>query len=118
MLRWIAQHNLFLSALDDSGFWFRYHPLMRDALLHRLQPRRGYSPAARSRQRLVRRAAAVGRGDTPCAGRRKIGGRDAEAGAQSLAEEGDIDTLVRGYATCQPISTRRASSFSLTWPGR
>ncbi|MDQ7854307.1 LuxR C-terminal-related transcriptional regulator [Klebsiella michiganensis] len=37
MLRWIAQHNLFLSALDDSGRWFRYHPLMRDALLHRLR---------------------------------------------------------------------------------
>jgi LuxR family maltose regulon positive regulatory protein len=37
MLAWIEQHNLFLSALDEAGFWFRYHPLMRDALSHRLQ---------------------------------------------------------------------------------
>lgn len=37
MLAWIARHNLFLSALDADGFWFRYHPLMREALLYRLQ---------------------------------------------------------------------------------
>jgi LuxR family maltose regulon positive regulatory protein len=37
MLAWIARHNLFLSALDTDGFWFRYHPLMREALLYRLQ---------------------------------------------------------------------------------
>lgn len=71
MLAWIAQRNLFLSALDEGGLWFRYHPLMRDALLSRLQRGGGgYSPAARTRRRLVCRAAAVGGGDPPRSCRR------------------------------------------------
>jgi len=97
MLAWIKQNNLFLSSLDESGTWFRYQPLMRDALLYRLQQN---TPAAIHQlheragnwfatQQLwaeaIRHALASGQ-PTPL---------HAEASAQSLAEEGDIETMVR-----------------------
>ncbi|WP_434638909.1 LuxR C-terminal-related transcriptional regulator [Klebsiella sp. I138] len=97
MLAWIAQHNLFLSALDADGFWFRYHPLMREALLHRLRHsaevdiRELHEQASNwfAGQQLwaeaIRHALAAG----------KAGTGHAQAGAQSLAEEGDIETMVR-----------------------
>lgn len=97
MLAWIAQHNLFLTSLDDGGFWFRYHPLMRDALLNHLQhsaqcdipllhERAGNWFAARQLwAEAMRHALASGQSASP----------HAEAGAQSLAEEGDIDTMVQ-----------------------
>ncbi|MEE7535291.1 AAA family ATPase [Klebsiella huaxiensis] len=97
MLAWIGQHNLFLSALDEGGLWFRYHPLMRDALLHRLQHSSeidirqlhdrasGWFASQQLWAEAIRHALAAGKSAT----------KDAEAGAQSLAEEGDIDTLVR-----------------------
>ncbi|VUS86770.1 LuxR C-terminal-related transcriptional regulator [Klebsiella spallanzanii] len=97
MLGWIERHNLFLSVLDESGVWFRYHPLMRDALLHRLQHSSeidirqlhdrasGWFASQQLWAEAIRHALAAGKSAT----------KDAEAGAQSLAEEGDIDTLVR-----------------------
>ena len=97
MLAWIAQHNLFLSALDADGFWFRYHPLMREALLYRLRHsaevdiRELHEHASNwfASQQLwaeaIRHALAAG----------KAGAGHAEVGAQSLAEEGDIETMVR-----------------------
>ncbi len=97
MLNWIAGRNLFLSALDEEGFWFRYHPLMRDALLTRLQHQAqgdvgllherasNWFAAQQLWAEAIRHALAAGKPAT----------RHAAAGAQSLAEEGDIDTMVR-----------------------
>ncbi|MGX2009061.1 LuxR C-terminal-related transcriptional regulator, partial [Enterobacter asburiae] len=97
MLAWIARHNLFLSALDADGFWFRYHPLMREALLYRLQHSAQVDIRVLHEQasnwfagqqlwaEAIRHALAAG----------KTGAGHAEAGVQSLAEEGDIETMVR-----------------------
>jgi LuxR family maltose regulon positive regulatory protein len=104
MLGWIARHNLFLSALDDSGLWFRYHPLMRDALLHRL--RHGGELIFAS----CTIAPAAGLPRSSCGPRRyamrwppKSAAKDAEAGAQSLAEEEILILWCSGSATCLQI---------------
>ncbi|PWC12383.1 helix-turn-helix transcriptional regulator [Brenneria roseae subsp. americana] len=119
MLAWIEQHNLFLSALDEGGFWFRYHPLMRDTLLNRLQH------AAHKDSRVLHERAgnwfagqqlwAEAVRHTLAAG--KTGSKHAEAGAQSLAEEGDIDTLVRWmrYLPASPDPTRIDLQLNLAW---
>src|SRR5262249_15638831 len=36
MLAHLQQANLFLVPLDDEGRWYRYHPLFRDLLRHRV----------------------------------------------------------------------------------
>ncbi|MCW2477150.1 LuxR C-terminal-related transcriptional regulator [Candidatus Symbiopectobacterium sp. NZEC151] len=119
MLTWIAQHNLFLSTLDEAGFWFRYHPLMRDALQSRLQHRMGnaihrlheragnWFAAQQLWAEAIRHALAAGKPGTP----------HAEAGAQSLAEEGDIDTLVRWirYLPANVEPSRIALQINLAW---
>lgn len=119
MLGWIEQHNLFLSALDDSGVWFRYHPLMRDALLHRLRHSSeidirqlhdrasGWFASQQLWAEAIRHALAAG----------KSAAKDAEAGAQSLAEEGDIDTLVRWirYLPANLDPSRIALQLNLAW---
>lgn len=119
MLTWIAQHNLFLSTLDEAGFWFRYHPLMRDALQSRLQHRMGndihrlheragnWFAAQHLWAEAIRHALAAG----------KPGTLHAEAGAQSLAEEGDIDTLVRWirYLPANVEPSRIALQINLAW---
>ncbi len=33
----LLEHNLFLIPLDDTGEWYRYHPLFKDLLLHYLK---------------------------------------------------------------------------------
>lgn len=119
MLAWIAQRNLFLSALDEGGLWFRYHPLMRDALLSRLQ-HGGEGDIRRLHERAgawfagqqlwaeaIRHALAAGKG----------GAGHAEAGAQSLAEEGDIDTMVRWirYLPADPDPSRIDLQINLAW---
>ncbi len=43
ILKHLEQANLFLVALDDQGYWYRYHHLFRDFLqtrLSKLQPER------------------------------------------------------------------------------
>ncbi|TBV06599.1 LuxR C-terminal-related transcriptional regulator [Stutzerimonas kirkiae] len=99
MLEWIERHNLFLSALDEHGAWFRYHPLLRETLGNRLrrcagidikqlhERASGWFVEQRLWAEAVRHALVAGK---------PIGspGQDG-ASAQSLAEEGDIDTLVR-----------------------
>ncbi|MDP1189019.1 hypothetical protein, partial [Klebsiella pneumoniae] len=37
MLTWIERHNLYFSALDEQGYWFRYHPLFQENLRTMLQ---------------------------------------------------------------------------------
>ncbi|MDR8252669.1 helix-turn-helix transcriptional regulator, partial [Acinetobacter baumannii] len=37
MLTWIERHNLCFSALDEQGYWFRYHPLLQETLRTMLQ---------------------------------------------------------------------------------
>lgn len=119
MLAWIEQHNLFLCALGDGGAWFRYHPLMRDTLFNRLQN----SPDKDIRilherasnwfagQNLwpeaVRHTLAAGKTDS----------KHAEVGAQSLAEEGDIDTLVRWmrYLPANLDPSRIDLQLNLAW---
>lgn len=119
MLNWVEQHNLFLSALDDAGFWFRYHPLMRDALTHRLQQEPGidisqlheragnWFAAQQLWAEAIRHALAAGKSVT----------RHAEAGAQSLAEEGDIDTMVRWihYLPATQDPSRVELQLNLAW---
>ncbi|MXF45554.1 helix-turn-helix transcriptional regulator [Raoultella sp. Lac2] len=98
MLAWIERHNLFLSALDEQGYWFRYHPLLQENLRTMLQQsndidRKQLHELASHwfvEQRLwseaVRHALRAGKPvHSP--------GQDG-ASAQSLAEEGDIDTLI------------------------
>ncbi|MCS3432440.1 LuxR C-terminal-related transcriptional regulator [Klebsiella sp. BIGb0407] len=97
MLAWIEQNNLFLSALDENRTWFRYQPLMRDALIRRLQQsapdiihqlheRAGHWFAAQQQwAEAIRHGLASG----------QAAPLHAEASAQSLAEEGDIETMVR-----------------------
>lgn len=97
MLDWIEQNNLFLSSVDESGSWFRFQPFMRDALIRRLQKtipgtihqlheRAGNWFATRQQwAEAIRHALASGK-PIPL---------HAEASAQSLAEEGDIETMVR-----------------------
>lgn len=99
ILAWIEQHNLFLSALDEQGYWFRYHPLLQECLsgqliqLPDIDIKQLHERASQwfVEQQLwaeaVRHALAAGK-NVPEA-------RQDGAGAQSLAEEGDIDTLVR-----------------------
>jgi LuxR family maltose regulon positive regulatory protein len=41
ILQWVAHANLFLVPLDDGGDWYRYHPLFRDLLLHKLRQQTG-----------------------------------------------------------------------------
>lgn len=119
MLGWIEQHNLFLSALDEGGFWFRYHPLMRDALYQRLQRTLGgdipllheragnWFAAQQLWAEAIRHALAAGKSMT----------RHAVAGAQSLAEEGDIATMVRWIRTLPstPDASRIELQLNLAW---
>lgn len=98
MLAWIERHNLFLSALDERGYWFRYHPLLQETLrtilqqsddiylkqLHELASH--WFVEQRLWSEAVRHALGAGKPvHSP--------GQDGVS-AQSLAEEGDIDTLV------------------------
>ncbi len=98
MLAWIERHNLFLSALDEQGYWFRYHPLLQENLRTMLQQnndidRKQLHELASQwfvEQKLwseaVRHALSAGK---PVHSPVQDG-----ASAQSLAEEGDIDTLI------------------------
>lgn len=98
ILAWIERHNLFLSALDEQGCWFRYHPLLQETLRTILQQNNDINlkhlhelashwfVEQRLWSEAVRHALAAGKPiHNP--------GQDG-AGAQSLAEEGDIATLV------------------------
>jgi LuxR family maltose regulon positive regulatory protein len=119
MLAWIEQHNLFVSALDEGGLWFRYHPLMRDALRARLQLRDerdiaqlheragNWLAAQQLWAEAIRHALAAGKSVT----------LHAEVGAQSLAEEGDIDTMVRWirYLPATPDPSRVELQLNLAW---
>lgn len=110
LLEWIEQRNLFLSALDETGDWFRYHPLFAQALRAQLQRRKDidvgelHQRASRwfaSRNlwsEAVRHALAAGNLENTLA--------DAEHGAKALAETGDLDTLVR-WLQQLPISTNK-----------
>ena len=40
-LDWMVSVNLFTTALDDRGQWYRYHPLLREALRRRLTDQLG-----------------------------------------------------------------------------
>lgn len=118
-LTWLAQHNLFISSLDESDTWFRYHPLIRDALLNRLQQgaqshihllheRAGNWFATQQRwAEAIRHALAAGQSAI----------RHAEAGAQSLAEEGDIETMVRCIHALTPDTNcpRIELQLNLAW---
>lgn len=99
-LEWIERHNLFIAALDSQGQWFRYHQLFSEALQLRLQKRTDINSIElheRASQwfaqqslwaEAVRHALSAGRlsnNSDPLL---------AESGAQSLAEQGDIDTLL------------------------
>jgi ATP/maltotriose-dependent transcriptional regulator MalT len=53
MLAEIRRDNLFLTALDDEGRWFRYHQLFRDLLRLELD-RAGTMPAPVLHQRASR----------------------------------------------------------------
>lgn len=119
ILAWIERHNLFLCALGEGGSWFRYHPLIRDTLLNRLQ-----NSANKDIRILHERAGNWFAGQnlwseavrhTLAAG--KTGSKHAEAGAQSLAEEGDIDTLVRWmrYLPANLEPSRIDLQLNLAW---
>jgi len=119
MLAWIDQNNLFLSSLDESGTWFRYPPFMRDALIRRLQQstpgtvhqlhqRAGNWFAAQQHWAEAIRHGLESGDAAPL---------HAEASAQSLAEEGDIETMVRWmYSLPANLDTSRVElQLNLAW---
>lgn len=94
----IERHNLFLFSLDHQGHWFRYHTLFVDTLNERLlnsdidvvqlhQRASNWLAHHQFWAEAMRHAVAAG----------QLGSRNdsAHLDAQSLAEEGDVDTLVR-----------------------
>ena len=98
MLEEIERHNLFIFALDTQGQWFRYHTLFVETLNERLlqtgidvaqlhERASNWLAGHQYWAEAIRHALAAG----------KLGSRNdcANQGAQSLAEEGDVDTLVR-----------------------
>lgn len=119
VLAWLVEHNVLVTSLDAGGFWFRYHPLLRDALLNRLQhspdidirtlhERAGHWLVAQQQwAEAIRHALAS----------EKIGTQHADAGAQSLAEEGDIGTMVRsiGYLPANLNPSQIELQLNLAW---
>ena len=124
MLAEIERHNLFIFSLDTQGQWFRYHTLFVETLNERL--RRTDIDVAGLHERAshwlanhqfwaeaIRHALAAG----------KLGGRNdcASQGAQSLTEEGDVDTLVRWLqkmpeADLQSLDEQRVDlQLNLAW---
>jgi LuxR family maltose regulon positive regulatory protein len=65
MLDEIQRGNLFLTALDDEGRWFRYHQLFRDLLAFELERSGLVEPTVLHRRasRVVPGARGAGRGD-------------------------------------------------------
>ncbi|HBS2774222.1 TPA: helix-turn-helix transcriptional regulator [Klebsiella quasipneumoniae subsp. similipneumoniae] len=121
MLAWIERHNLFLSALDEQGYWFRYHPLLQENLRTMLQQnntidRKHLHELASHwfvEQKLwseaVRHALSAGK---PVHSPVQDG-----ASAQSLAEEGDIDTLISWMHHLPPSTdpSRIDLQINLAW---
>ena len=124
MLGFIEQHNLFICSLDPQGHWFRYHALFAETLHQRLSA--SNTDVAQLHQRAsnwlaahqywaeaIRHALAAGQlaNSTTCA----------DKGAQSLAEEGDIDTLVRWLqnlplSALSPLDEQRIDlQLNLSW---
>lgn len=101
MLDWIEQHNLFIAALDTQGQWFRYHQLFAEALQKRLQKRSDVNSIdlhERASQWFVKHSLWAEAVRHALSAGRLSNTSDptlAESGAQSLAEQGDIDTLLR-----------------------
>ena len=50
MLARLEQTNLFVVALDDEGYWYRYHHLFRDFLQTQLRDAAGARGRAASRR--------------------------------------------------------------------
>ena len=120
----IERHNLFLFSLDNQGHWFRYHALFVETLSERLHNsdiavvqlhERASNWLAKHQYwaEAIRHALAAG----------KLGSRDdcANQGAQSLAEEGDVGTLVRWLQqmpeiASQPLDEQRIDlQLNLAW---
>ncbi|HIB5333866.1 TPA: LuxR C-terminal-related transcriptional regulator [Klebsiella quasipneumoniae subsp. similipneumoniae] len=121
MLAWIERHNLFLSALDEQGYWFRYHPLLQENLRTMLQQNNAIDRKQLHElashwfveQKLwseaVRHALSAGK---PVHSPVQDG-----ASAQSLAEEGDIDTLISWMHHLPPSTdpSRIDLQINLAW---
>lgn len=124
MLEFIERHNLFISCLDPQGHWLRYHALFAETLHERLsasntdiaqlhQRASNWLAAHQYWAEAIRHALAAGQlaNSTACA----------DKGAQSLAEEGDIDTLVRWLhnlplSTLSPLDEQRIDlQLNLSW---
>ena len=124
MLAEIERHNLFLFSLDSQGHWFRYHALFVETLSERLQHsdidvghlhERASNWLAKHQYwaEAIRHALAAG----------QLGSRSdcAHQGAQSLAEEGDVETLVRWLQqmpeiASQPLDEQRIDlQLNLAW---
>ncbi len=124
MLAFIERHNLFISCLDAQGQWLRYHALFAETLQQRLhasdvdvaslhQRASNWLAAHQHWAEAIRHALAAGQlaNSTACA----------DKGAQSLAEEGDVDTLVRWLhnlpASAQlPLDEQRIDlQLNLSW---
>lgn len=120
----IERHNLFLFSLDDQGHWFRYHTLFVETLNERLlnsdidviqlhQRASNWLAHHQYWAEAIRHAVAAG----------QLGSRTdcAHLGAQSLAEEGDVDTLVRWLqqvpeTTRTPLDEQRIDlQLNLAW---
>ncbi len=121
MLDWIERHNLFIAALDEQGEWFRYHHLFAETLQARLRRRPDLNiPELHERAShwLARHnlwAEAIHH--ALLAGKLDCVPEHADSGAQSLAEQGDVDTLLR-WLEPLPLSTdehRIGLQLNLAW---
>ncbi len=117
----LSDTTFFLSALDEQGYWFRYHPLLQENLRTMLQQnndidRKQLHELASQwfvEQKLwseaVRHALSAGK---PVHSPVQDG-----ASAQSLAEEGDIDTLISWMHHLPPSTdpSRIDLQINLAW---
>ncbi|MFS0827772.1 LuxR C-terminal-related transcriptional regulator [Pseudomonas phoenicis] len=124
MLAFVERHNLFVSCLDGQGQWFRYHALFAETLQQRLASSgldvaqlhlraSNWLAAHQHWAEAIRHALAAGQSGNPTS--------CADKGAQSLAEEGDVDTLVRWLqalppsALAAPDEQRIDLQLNLSW---
>lgn len=99
VLQWLEHNNLFITTLDERIPCYRLHHLFAETLRARLRRHRDIDVAqlhalashslARNNEwsRAIRHALHTGNTNNPLP--------DLEAGARSLAEQGDLDTLLR-----------------------
>ncbi len=99
LLEQLLRANLFLLALDEQGYWYRFHHLFRDMLLRRLRLSAGQAGVAELQGRAARWLEEAGLGEE--AVRLYLAAGDEEA-AGALVERQLLPELGRDVASAPP----------------